>query len=164
MMTNREKARISEARYRERNREKRRASGRKRYQKMNEENKKLYNEKTVEWRKQNPEKYAKIQKKYHDNNNVKLKKRNSRLKRNFKITLKDYEKMLEEQNGVCKICKNPETTKTLKNLSVDHCHNTGKVRGLLCRSCNVALGLFKDDIEIITNSIKYLKGDFNVKK
>lgn len=61
--------------------------------------------------------------------------------------LAEYNKLLKKQKGVCKICRNPET-KTMwgkvRTLSVDHCHNTGKVRALLCDACNVAEGLLKN--------------------
>ena len=71
------------------------------------------------------------------------------LRRRYGITKDTYMAMLEEQEWVCKICKKPETakhprTKTLKRLSVDHCHTTGKVRGLLCTSCNVAVGHYEN--------------------
>ena len=81
--------------------------------------------------------------------------------RRYGITLEDYNTLLEQQNGVCAICKNPETL-TVKgkivNLSVDHCHDTGVVRGLLCRSCNVGLGNFRDDVNLLETAISYLTG------
>ena len=55
-----------------------------------------------------------------------------------------------------KICKAPETLQN-KNLAVDHCHKTGKVRGLLCSKCNKGLGLFKDSKELLTTAIEYLE-------
>lgn len=79
--------------------------------------------------------------------------KNSQLKRTYNITLAEYNKMLEEQNGVCFICK---TKQTSKQLAVDHCHATNKVRKLLCSKCNTALGLVNDDVNILTNMIKYL--------
>lgn len=82
------------------------------------------------------------------------------LKRCFGITLKDYEDMLEGQDSKCKICKKPETSiikGKLIALAVDHCHDTGKVRGLLCSRCNQGLGNFKDNIETMTVAIQYLK-------
>ena len=61
--------------------------------------------------------------------------------------------MLEHQNECCLICnKNDE-----KALCVDHCHKTGKVRGLLCNKCNKALGLFNDNIELIKVAASYLE-------
>jgi len=64
--------------------------------------------------------------------------RKKHLKNKYGITVDDYEKMFTEQNGVCKICQ--EICKSGKSLAVDHCHETGKVRGLLCAKCNTNLG------------------------
>jgi fructose-1,6-bisphosphatase len=63
------------------------------------------------------------------------------LKRNFGITLAEYDQMLEDQHGICAICGgvNPDG----KRLAVDHDHETGKVRGLLCTSCNTRLGFLE---------------------
>lgn len=87
---------------------------------------------------------------------------NGHLKRTFGITLEDFNNMLTLQNGVCDICKREETkrnpaTGKPKRLSVDHCHNSGKVRGLLCFDCNTSLGKFKESIPTLENAIKYLK-------
>lgn len=79
--------------------------------------------------------------------------RNSRLKYEYGITLEDYEIMYEEQNGVCAIC---EGTDMNRMLSVDHCHDTGRVRGLLCGTCNRALGLFKDSPELLKRAKEYV--------
>ncbi len=70
--------------------------------------------------------------------------------------------MLKKQDGKCAICKKVETsvnkkTNKFKDLSVDHCHKTGKIRGLLCSRCNSGLGFFKDDLEIIKNAGLYLE-------
>jgi len=83
------------------------------------------------------------------------------LKKNFGITPEDYENMLTSQNGVCAICKQPETkldyrSKKLLPLSVDHCHSTNKIRGLLCADCNRAIGMLHDDVTILESAIKYL--------
>ena len=64
--------------------------------------------------------------------------RKKHFKRSYGITIEDYETMFANQNGVCKICQ--KTCKSGKNLAVDHCHKTGKVRGLLCATCNTSLG------------------------
>jgi len=59
--------------------------------------------------------------------------------------------MFKKQNGVCAICKQPETRKRhnkVDNLSVDHDHSTGKIRGLLCYRCNLLIGLFKNNLEL----------------
>lgn len=68
-----------------------------------------------------------------------------------------YDLMFAAQKGLCKICQKPETFR--KNLSVDHCHATRKIRGLLCVKCNAALGAFGDDIELLEAAIAYLRAN-----
>jgi len=70
-----------------------------------------------------------------------------------KEALERYETLKKAQKGLCAICK--QTPKTV--LAVDHCHLTGKVRGLLCHQCNLGLGNFKDDEVKLQNAINYLK-------
>lgn len=82
--------------------------------------------------------------------------RNHTLKHLFGITLADYNRMLKEQNFVCAVCeKTVEQNK--KALSVDHCHVTGKVRALLCTTCNLGMGVFNDNIELLQKAIEYLQ-------
>lgn len=64
--------------------------------------------------------------------------------------------MLEAQEGVCAICGKPETKPNAKYLAVDHNHETGVIRGLLCNNCNRALGLLGDNVETLQNAINYL--------
>ncbi len=64
-----------------------------------------------------------------------------------------YKTLLEQQNGCCAICKTPEGE---VRLAIDHCHDTGKVRGLLCSPCNTGLGQFKDRTDLLTSAISYL--------
>lgn len=83
------------------------------------------------------------------------------LRSKFDISLADYEQRLEEQGGVCAICRQPETgqskeTGKSKRLSVDHNHASGQVRGLLCVNCNRALGYFKDSPERLKAALEYL--------
>lgn len=73
----------------------------------------------------------------------------------YGLSLKDYSKLLENQNNVCAVCFNPPTT-SHKHLAVDHDHVTGKVRGLLCTQCNRALGLLKDSKQIVEKLLEYL--------
>jgi len=63
-----------------------------------------------------------------------------------------YLELLSEQGGACRICKKTSS----KRLCVDHCHKTGVVRGLLCRRCNLAIGLFDDDIALLEAAQEYL--------
>lgn len=88
--------------------------------------------------------------------------RNYVLQKVYGISEEDYKYLFKKQNGVCAICKEPEThvhkkTNLVCNLSVDHDHNTDKVRGLLCTKCNKALGLLKDNIDYLNSAIKYLE-------
>lgn len=83
------------------------------------------------------------------------------LKRKYGISVDEYDKLLASQNGVCAICGTKEThthkSGKLKELSVDHCHSRGHVRGLLCVKCNRGLGYFDDDLERINRAIDYLR-------
>lgn len=74
----------------------------------------------------------------------------------FGLTSEVYEKMVSNQEGRCAIClMNIEGNG--ERLSIDHSHKDGKIRGLLCRKCNLLLGCAKDSVEILENSIEYLK-------
>lgn len=75
------------------------------------------------------------------------------------FTVKDYEQLLKLQNNKCAICGLSHLIVREKNtyFHVDHCHSTGKIRGLLCNNCNISLGLLKDNIETIKNMVIYLE-------
>lgn len=79
-----------------------------------------------------------------------------RIEREFGISIESYLKLEKKQNGLCAICGENELSKRNKNLSLDHCHITNKIRGLLCTNCNRAIGLLKDDVFILKKAIKYL--------
>lgn len=81
-------------------------------------------------------------------------KRSTYLKRNYKIIIEDYEKLSKSQNGKCAICR--KECVTGKVLAVDHCHTSGKVRGLLCMRCNRAVGLLEDSTDNLRRALKYL--------
>lgn len=87
------------------------------------------------------------------------KNKDSKLRKAYGITLSDYNAMLEAQGGVCAICKGTEGMQRDVQMAVDHCHATGKVRGILCSHCNRGLGFFKDNIESLKAAIKYLGGE-----
>jgi hypothetical protein len=80
--------------------------------------------------------------------------------RRYGLTQEAYEVMWQAQEGLCAICRRPETTKSaaghVKPLHVDHNHTTNVVRGLLCNPCNSALGLFAEDRERLRAAIDYL--------
>lgn len=80
----------------------------------------------------------------------------------YKISVNTYLEMSKKQEQKCAICKKDlnlqtNTAKRSKEVAVDHCHVTGKVRGILCASCNQGLGFFKDSVENLQNAIKYLE-------
>ncbi len=86
---------------------------------------------------------------------VKLWKRKTAIKRLYKITWEQYQELIRLSEGVCGICKLPDK----RALSIDHCHKTGKVRGLLCRDCNRGLGFFKDSQIGLQKALAYLQRD-----
>lgn len=85
---------------------------------------------------------------------------NRYLVRNYGITYADYSRMLAEQEHKCAICGSSgfvmKECHSMK-LVVDHCHKTGRVRGLLCHNCNRALGLLSDSKEALLSAIEYLE-------
>ncbi len=87
---------------------------------------------------------------------LKTETRERHLVRKYGVTLADYEAMLAAQNGKCAICQTTPETQRYGVFHVDHCHATGKVRGLLCRGCNNILGVVKDDPEALRRAIAYL--------
>ena len=81
--------------------------------------------------------------------------KNSRLKKAYGITLHDYNYMLYKQNNSCAICG--LQNKERYGLHVDHCHHTGKIRGLLCSNCNSGIGNLRDNITLLYKAIEYLE-------
>ncbi len=102
---------------------------------------------STRWKKSHPEVMKKNYRRQH-------------LKRNYGITLEEYDRMYFEQGGVCLTCGKPETAKNqygLRRLAVDHDHKTGRVRGLLCTCCNRLIGLARDDVNTLKRIINYLE-------
>lgn len=85
--------------------------------------------------------------------------RRIKLKKNFGLTVQDYNEMSQSQKGVCSICQKKQTAKYTKYLFVDHDHKTGKVRGLLCDRCNKGIGFFFDDVKLLERAIIYLSSN-----
>lgn len=103
------------------------------------------------WKENNPEKMKEIKanfKKRYPNYS-----RLSTLKKHG-LTMDEFGAMIEQNNNSCWICSTP--FKNIIDAKIDHCHTTGKVRGLLCSHCNTALGLVKDNTGILKNMIHYL--------
>ncbi len=136
--------------------------------------------KSKQYKKENREKYLQGKKEHYKNNYDYYKQQHKEKYRKEKekygallslkkvceargITIEDYHKMVEKQNNKCAICHQYETRKNGKGngevlrLSIDHCHKTNKVRGLLCHACNTAIGKFKDNTINLYRAIRYIK-------
>ena len=131
------------------------------YYKKNHERRSEY---MKEWRKKNPE-YREHRREYRRKNlehcrekdRERYKKnprrhRNKQLKCMYGIALDEYEDMLGKQDGVCAICG--EVCSTGNNLCVDHDHDTGEVRGLLCQRCNMELGFVEKNLTRMTEYLQ----------
>lgn len=86
------------------------------------------------------------------NNNEKTYK----LKANYNLSREDYQNLLTSQDYKCAICET-EIVAFTKQTHVDHNHDTGRVRGLLCNRCNMGLGLFKDSWQLLSGALNYLE-------
>ncbi len=81
----------------------------------------------------------------------------SYLRTTYNLSLEDYEEILHQQKGRCKICSKEFNKKNPHDIGIDHNHKTGKIRGILCSKCNIALGALDDDIYKFLSAIKYLE-------
>ena len=97
---------------------------------------------------------AKEEKERQQQESYKVKRVDYNLKRNYGISSEEYQEKLKYQNYGCAICGKQATTKAL---AVDHCHETGKVRELLCGPCNIGLGQFQDNPELLLKAADYLR-------
>lgn len=122
--------------------------------KQTEEERKLAKK---QWRKNNPDKEREYCRKYYAKNKKQRYEdgRKRFLMNKFGITIEEYNNLFEKQKGCCAIC-GIHQNKLDKKLAVDHGHETGEIRGLLCTRCNLLLGNVNDDISILINSIQYL--------
>ena len=149
-----------------------------------EERRKYYRDKMRAWRAANPDKVRAASKKYYDNNKAKCAARakdwNARhpsyatkqsrkwraanpdkikchsLRRvGFTLALRDQ--MLEQQNGRCAICAVEFSSLKQMHMHADHCHQTGRPRGVLCKNCNTGLGAYKDDPDLLRAAAVYLE-------
>lgn len=106
-----------------------------------------------EWKANNKERCRETNKKWNSNNYSK--KRYRDLKQKYGITPEHYDEMYLQQGCKCKICETHQDQLSRK-LSIDHCHKTGKVRGLLCTYCNSLLGNCKDRVDLLEKAKLYL--------
>lgn len=102
--------------------------------------------------------HTRVCSKYKPHNHTGLKKPDMRIRNRFGITLDQYNSMLEAQGYTCAICRKSDEVEG-RRLAIDHCHTTGKIRGLLCGKCNRGLGLFNDKEELLEEAIKYLSNN-----
>jgi len=161
-----EKKRQRQLEYRNRNKDKINKRNRERYRESEETKQKMlaYGKK---WRDTYPEKESERHKRYRTKNreallarekqrrdNDKRYVRNQFLKNKYGITIEEFETMMEQQDHKCFICGKPLGE---KRYGVDHNHTTGKIRAILCVTCNSALGMVDDDTSILEAMINYVK-------
>lgn len=120
-----------------------------------DEQKKKHAEYMREYNKRKPEKKKIYRKNYRENHKA------NQLRAKYGITVEEYQAMFDSQGGVCKLCGLEETTRIsrgdgIRSLAVDHDHNTGKVRGLLCHQCNVVLGQYEKHKDLFPKFQEYL--------
>jgi hypothetical protein len=116
------------------------------------------------WKQANPDKVKEIAKKATAkvrSRQSSIQKKETELQRKYKINFNEYTVLYKNQNGICLICSIPlrllSGDSTNKPANVDHCHRTGKIRGLLCNNCNRGLGHFQDREDLLLNAIGYLR-------
>lgn len=153
--------------YREKNRDVLLAKQRERGKANYQANKPAFKAKSQRWREENPERYRELTRRYAEANREKVKEasrawyaankdraratgRANKLK-GYGLTVEQFGLMLDAQRGQCLICLEQMAAPV-----VDHDHATGAVRGLLCRTCNSALGLLKDSPQVLTRAAEYL--------
>lgn len=124
---------------------------RKEYNRIHRVEKSEYNKK---YRQMHGIKIRETQRKYRQTEHGKLMCRKGDLKKSFGITLKQYDEMVENQNGVCAICGGINTNG--QRLCVDHNHETNEIRALLCHNCNHLLGNAKESVIVLQSAINYL--------
>ncbi len=132
--------------YREKNREKLKAEKQLWHKERmkDPEYRKALSARSKKWREYNPDRHAALM-------------RSAALKRKYGLTVQGYNDLLEGQGGGCAICGSEEVrVKGRDKLFVDHDHATGRVRGLLCNSCNLGVAQFKDDPALLQKAICYL--------
>ncbi len=146
----RQRRREASARYKKRHPERHAERNRRDYAKHREARKAAM--RAYHWKNRDVE-VLKMRKHYHENRETIRRARNAS---KYGITLEEYDSLFVIQGGVCALCGEPSDSEG-RLLSVDHCHDTGKVRGLLCSSCNMGIGIFDDDIASLEKAIAYLR-------
>jgi hypothetical protein len=115
-----------------------------------EKNREREIQRVLAWQREHPEMLRERMDAFRVAGKKKISDRRSHLKRKYGLTLEDFDAMLESQGGGCAICGRPDAD------NVDHDHETGRVRGILCWNCNVAIGQFEDDADRVVMAAAYL--------
>lgn len=126
-----------------------------RYENMTPDQKAKANDRNRRWKAKNKEKVSEYKRTHYANNKDKYLtiERDRAYRKRYGITLSDYDRMLDEQDGKCAICGSETAGNTGQCFAVDHCHESLAVRGLLCIKCNSRLGWFEANKDAVT---KYL--------
>jgi hypothetical protein len=136
----------------------RQAADRERQARKRAEDREAYNAEARRRRAENPEHFRELDRLRGIRD--RRKRADQKLRSAYGITLDDYEAMSERQGGVCAICGQPERAMhkngAYRRLAVDHCHETGVVRGLLCSRCNPMIGYAQHDVAVLRQAIAYL--------
>jgi hypothetical protein len=98
------------------------------------------------WKERNPEAARRKNRAWH-------------VKSKYGLTIEEHDAFLRVQGGKCAICRDNLAADARYGIAVDHCHSTGRVRGLLCHACNLGLGRFKDNIHALQRAVAYLLKD-----
>jgi hypothetical protein len=114
-------------------------------------------DRALRWKRENPERARAKLREYVESGQKAVWDRQSHLRRKYGITIEDYDRMFDAQHGVCAICNEPRPDE--RTLHVDHDHETGAVRGLLCFRCNNALGDLREDVDLFQAAADYLDRD-----
>jgi hypothetical protein len=112
-----------------------------------------YIERALKWQQENRDRHLQRMRDYNATPAKKISNRKSHLKRKYGLTLEEFDELLDSQGGGCAICDKPAPD------NVDHDHETGRVRGILCWDCNIAIGKFNDDQDRLAVAIAYLCRD-----
>lgn len=124
-----------------------------RYSLMSRRQKDLANERNRRWKEKNHDKVLAYKRKHYRENRDKYMtlERDRQYRKRYGITLAEYEAMLAAQGNRCAICSSEKAGNTGQCFAVDHCHETGKVRGLLCIKCNARLGWYETHRKAVAN-------------